>query len=611
MSTREASGGVLDGWGTGARTVEVETPEQVELAFELADLGSRFQALVADAVILGVLFLGLWAVSLWVSTFVDLPDLAGSVGVAVLGMVVFVVQWGYFVYFEGFRRGRTPGKRWTGIRVVHDGGYPLTLRGAAIRNLVRIVDVQPGVTCVLGGAVMMLNARTKRLGDLAADTIVIRERTHTDLPEAALAGRAATGLPRLDDARFKALDRFVARRGELTPAVQARLAIGVARAVGEDRMAEAPEGLSQVQKLVHLHEQERERRAGGAGSERASILAAALLRERSAAWKEYEDLVARARKRGLSALPDTDVSRFATLYRLVSADLARVRTYRGSGELTYSLERLVTEGHNLFYRPGARSWRALWTWLSVGFPRLVRARRLVVAAAAGALFLPAVASYTAVRLDPAVARQILPAGMIIRAENAPTRLRSGQGYIDVPGVLMPTMSSRIMTNNVQVTLLAFAGGVLAGLGTLVILVFNGLYLGAMLALYDSYGVGRLIWTFVAPHGVVELASICIAGSAGLWLGSGLLFPGRLSRAAALAERARDGVSLLAGTTLLLVLAGSIEGFVSPSDTPEVFRLGTAAGVAVALTAYVVLSGRKGEKEGPTTEAPGTSRPDSD
>jgi uncharacterized membrane protein SpoIIM required for sporulation len=228
-----------------------------------------------------------------------------------------------------------------------------------------------------------------------------------------------------------------------------------------------------------------------------------------------------------------------------------------------------------------------------------------MAVAALALFAPATASYWAVRVDPAFAREVLPGSMLVRAESAPQRLREGKGYVDVPGVAMPMASSSIMTNNVQVTLLVFAGGVLAGLGTLAVLVLNGVYLGAMLGLYDAYGAGRLIWTFVAPHGVLELSAICIAGGAGLWLGSGLVFPGRATRSAALAQRGRDAVSLLAGTTLLLVLAGSVEGFVSPSGAPEAVRLTTALTLAVVFAAYLLFAGR-GEPD--PTATPGTSRP---
>lgn len=573
------------------RTVEVETPEQVSLAFELAGLGSRFVALVADGVILFLLVMGLGSLLVWVAHYVPLPPVAGNVALALLGLMLFLVGWGYFVYFEGFHHGRTPGKRWQGIRVVHDGGYPLTLRGAAVRNLVRFVDLQPAATCLVGGVAMFLDEQTKRLGDMAAGTLVVRDRADTPLPEADLSALTAMAPPRLQDAQFDALDRYVLRRTNLPVEARDRLAASMVRALGEKGLAPNTAELTDDERLRRLHEAESRRRAWGAAGERTSALAAALFRQRHEEWREYEELVERARAHGLASLPEEAVSRFAALYRLVAADLARVRSYRGSGALTYSLERLVAEGHNLFYRPETRSWAALWDWLSAGFPRLVRARWGVVAVAATALFAPAVVTYATVRADPAVAREILPAAIVARAESAPARLREGRGYVDVPGVTMPLASSGIAVNNVRLSFLVFAGGALAGLGALALLVFNGIYLGAVIGLYDAYGAGALIWTFVAPHGILELSAICIAGGAGLWLGSGLLFPGSSTRRAAFVARGREAVSLLAGTTMLLLLAASVEGFASPSDTPAALRLSLAAGLALSFLAYILLAGR--------------------
>ncbi|HZD04047.1 MAG TPA: stage II sporulation protein M, partial [Longimicrobiales bacterium] len=324
--------------------------------------------------------------------------------------------------------------------------------------------------------------------------------------------------------------------------------------------------------------------------------AAKLWREHHAMWRELEGLVESARRGGLEALPEEDVSRFAALYRVLAADLARTRTYGGSRELLYGLERLATSAHNLLYRPARRTWSSLKQWLGSGFPGLVRRRWRVIAVAAVALFGPAAGTWAVVVRDPGVARELLPAALVARAETAPDRLAAGQGYVDVPEVFMPIMSSSIIANNVQVTFLAFAGGILAGVGTLLLLAFNGIHLGAVAGLYHVNGAGVLLWTFVAAHGGLELGAICIAGGAGLWMGSALVFPGRATRAHALTTRARDAVSLLAGTTLLLVVAGVLEGFLSPAPVPPGLKLGAAAVVALAGLAYLLVAGRTGEEE---------------
>jgi uncharacterized membrane protein SpoIIM required for sporulation/uncharacterized RDD family membrane protein YckC len=574
-----------------ARTVEIETPEQVAVGFELADLGSRFLALVLDGLILLVSALGLFAGALWVLSTVDLPAAVGGWGLAALTILTFVVLWGYFVWFEGLREGQTPGKKRVGLRVVHDGGYPLTIRGAAVRNLVRIVDLQPAFTCLAGGFVMMLHPQTKRLGDIAAGTIVVRDRGGGRLPEDETVKRVQAGPPLLSDAEFTALERFVARQGSLEPGARARVARGLADVLG-DRLPSG-ETRTLTERLAMLHAAEASRRAAIAGhSGLGTRQSAALVAARRARWAEYEHLLSVAQRKGLSALGENDVSRFAELYRLLSADLARVRTYGGSGELVYALERWVAAGHNVFYRPEQRTWHALRQWLVRGFPTLVRKRWPPIAVAAAALFLPAIVAYVTIRSSPPIARDLLPATIVARAEQATERAQTGQGYVDVPEVFMPVMSSSIIANNIQVTFLAFAGGILAGFGTLALLFFNGVHLGAIVGLYDANGAGALIWTFVAPHGVIELTAACIAGGAGVWMGSGLVLPGRSTRIHALTTRAREAVSLLAGTTALLIVAGLIEGFISPAPFSIGAKLAVAAVAALACFAYLLGAGRE-------------------
>ncbi|HZD06333.1 MAG TPA: RDD family protein, partial [Longimicrobiales bacterium] len=122
--------GMVTAHSAAVRTVQVETPEQVVLGFELADLGSRFVALLLDGIIVLFLLAGLAAVLFWLARALEASVGILGWGMAVVVLAAFLVAWGYFVYFEGLRHGQTPGKRWVGIRVVHDGGHPLTLRGA-------------------------------------------------------------------------------------------------------------------------------------------------------------------------------------------------------------------------------------------------------------------------------------------------------------------------------------------------------------------------------------------------------------------------------------------------------------------------------------------------
>jgi uncharacterized membrane protein SpoIIM required for sporulation/uncharacterized RDD family membrane protein YckC len=574
------------------RQVEVETPEHVAIGYELADLGSRFAALLLDGLILLSGGLVLWIGLPLLASVLPLPKWVTSAGLALIILASFGWIWGYFFYFEGFTDGQTPGKKRMGIRAVHDGGYPLTARGAAVRNLLRIVDMQPGLTWVVGGLSMMLSGRTKRLGDIAAGTVVVRERLGEPLPEEA-AATVAAGPPRLSAEEYAWLARYVARREALDPAVRGRLAsqqVGrIARHFPDDprRQHMSPDGF-----LVLVQQEEAGRRsAAGLGGASGSAQAASLFRRQRKEWDLYRALLERAQKKGMADLPEREVSRFAALYREVAADLARARTYGGSPALVYMLERAVGAGHNLLYRPAGRSWALLKEWLAAGFPRLVRKRWLPIAAAAALFYLPAAATYAAVRVRPELSRQLVSAEMMSRAEEAAQKEAQGRGYVEVQQAMMPIMSTSIISNNVQVTFMAFAGGILAGLGTVLTLVFNGISLGGVAGVFANHGQSLHLWTFVVGHGAIELTAICIAGGAGLWMGSAMLLPGRRTRREVLVERCREAVSLVAGTTMMLVVAGSIEGFVSPSTLPREVKFTFAAVVALVLVIYLLFAGR--------------------
>jgi uncharacterized membrane protein SpoIIM required for sporulation/uncharacterized RDD family membrane protein YckC len=587
------------------RQVEVETPEHVAIGYDLADLGSRFAALLIDALLQITFMLVVFLLVPLVASWVPLPEWIKDVGEAILVALGFLVYWGYFFYFEGFRDGQTPGKRMMSIRAVHDGGYPMTARGAAVRNLLRVIDMQPGATLLVGGMSMMFSRRTKRLGDMAAGTVVVRERLGAPLPEEKASG-AVSGPPRLKDESYAWLSRFVARRQEMEVGLRSRVA-----SEGWNSMRHAfiddprHQQMSPDDFLVLLHREESSRRAAaGLSGASGSAQAAALFRRQKPEWDRYHGMLETASKKGLNGLPEREVSRFAGLYREVAADLARARTYGGSPELVYLLEREVGAGHNLLYRPARRSWQLLKEWLTAGFPRLVRKRWVPIAIATALLYVPALVTYAAVRANPDLSRQLVPPVMMSRAEEAEQKEATGHGYVEVSDGEMPLMASSIMSNNVQVTFLTFAGGILAGLGTVLVLVSNGLSLGAVAGVFANHGQSLHLWTFVVGHGAIEMTAICIAGGAGLWLGSAFVLPGRKTRGEVLVERGREAISLIAGTTMMLVIAGSIEGFISPSALPRAVKMSFAGVIALMLIAYLIFGGREQSPEAASSKIAG-------
>lgn len=564
------------------RRVSLETPEHVKLEYQLADLGSRAAALALDLAIIVAAILLVALVFRY----------TGGLGQAVLYIVIFFAMWGYFLFFEAVWDGRTPGKRALGLRVLHDGGEPLSFQGSVLRNLIRIVDLQPGVTGMAGAASILFNRRAQRLGDLVAGTIVVRDTGGGEVfgDEPRTAGRPER--PRLSVEQFALVAGYVARRAALAPDVRTRVAASVwdavQAAVGRDRPAGLDPQATPDTHLVRLHEQEAPRHAARQGG--ASLQAAAMARERREAWGAYTDLVEKGRAGGLDRFSEAEARAFGRLYRGVTADLARARTYGASPGLLEAVERWAGAGHNLLYRANGRAAVPLGRWIGRELPRAVRHHHRPVLLAALLLVGPMLASYAAVRDRPALARSIMPAGMLARAENT-ARGDINASYIEVDGGERPALSSALVTNNVQVSFVAFAAGLLAGAGTVLILVFNGVLLGAAFGLYANNDVLGVILAFVFPHGVMELTAICLAGGAGLGLGSALLVPGRRTRREALRERGRAFLSLVGGAVLLLIVAGLVEGFYSPSGLPAVAKFAFGGTTALLLTVYFGFAGR--------------------
>ena len=599
MLTREARGRRSRAREPLARRVRLETPEHVRLGYDLADLGSRFTAMAADLAIMIVAATVLALSALLLGRHVAgtvLPEYGPATVWALATIGLFVVLWGYFVLFEAFWDGRTPGKRLLGLRVLHSGGQPLSPRGSVVRNLLRVVDLQPGVSGVVGGACMMLNRRTQRLGDLAADSIVVRDRGGGEIPWPESPRAAVRGRPLLSEEQFALLSGFVRRREGLAAEVRRRVERSVIKALrpaleGHPKADGVPDG----EFLGALHDEEAARR--GSAAEGWDLQAAALVRGRKPEWDAYRELVGDARKRGLHELSEPKVRSFGRLYRSVAADLARARAYRAPAGVVFGLEKWTGAGHSLLYRARRTSVKPVGRWLASRLPRAVRRSWRSVALAALLLFGPMAATYRAVRADPALARSIMPAEMLARAENTAQGEIDAQ-YLDVPSGAMPMLASGVMVNNLGVAFMAFAGGMLAGAGTVLLLVVNGVFLGAAFGLYANQQVLGVILAFVSPHGALELTAICLAGAAGLTLGSALLVPGRRTRPTALVERGRAALSLLAGSAALLVVAGVVEGFYSPSALPAVAKFAFGAASAALLAVYLGTVGREPAGPGP-------------
>ena len=570
------------------RRFAVETPEHVRLDYVLADVGSRAAALAIDLVVLIITLI----VVGWVMNRLGLAGAAlANFSRPVFFFIVFFLIWGYFILFEALWGGRTPGKRALGLRVVHAGGEPLSWQGSVLRNLIKIVvDMQPLPSGMLGAVSIVATRRAQRLGDLAAGTVVVRDAGGSELLGADALPPGRVGRPVLSVEQFELLAGYLARRDGLKGEVRRRVSQSVRSALSSVIEADPKHRLRTAdENLQRLYDDEAPRHAARRGG--ASLQAAAMAREQRDEWARYVDLVEKGRKRGLPSLSEEEVRAFGQLYRGVTADLARARTYGASPGLLGTVQRWAGAGHNLLYRSSGRVAVSLGHWIAAEFPRAVRRYHRQVLLAALLLFGPMLATSIAVKDDPVLGRT-LAGGMFVQAE-ATDRDDPDVRYAgEVDPSAMPTGAAFYMTNNISVTLRAFAGGLLAGLGTLQVLLFNGIYIGAAFGVYANQGLLPVIMAFVFPHGFIELAAICIGGGAGFGLGSAVLMPGRRTRREALVERARSFFSLLAGAVLMLVVAGLIEGFYSPAALPDAAKFAFGIATAVAMVLYFGFAGRK-------------------
>ncbi|MGQ0703627.1 MAG: stage II sporulation protein M [Gemmatimonadales bacterium] len=591
--------------------LEVETPEHVVLDYEIAGIGSRTLAALLDWVILTI-----FAVAL----LLTLP-LARELGrwlPAAFVVLFFALVYGYFSAFEGLWRGQTPGKRWMGIRVIRDTGHPVTLPDAAARNLLLPVDL----FAFLGVFLIAIHPRAKRLGDLVAGTVVVRDHPVVRRPVAEPSSRPAAeppGPPELTDPEFRLLREFVHRAPDLPPAARSRHTRTLTVRFADRSPDRPPDDWEFLQQLYRDELARRQGRFGaraipvagdsaarrlggsGLGARPGASTAERLVARKQPRWDAFQAMAERVSRRGLDALEARELPEFAAGYREVAADLARARTYGADAATLGFLERLVAAGHNALYRTEQRTWRRIVRFVAQDCPAAVVGAGRYVALAAVLFLLPALAGYALLRERPELAPELLPDVVLERAEAGVARQAAGQGYVvDEPGE-RPFMASAIITNNVRVAFACFAGGIALGVGALLLLAFNGLFLGAVSGHFANAGLLGYLWTFVIGHGVLELFAIWVAGAAGFRLGQAIIAPGDLARRDAVVLAGRRAIRMIGAVVVMLAVAGLVEGFVSAGEGPLALRIGVSSGTVLFLALYLWQGARFAERRVPSAE----------
>ena len=310
-----------------------------------------------------------------------------------------------------------------------------------------------------------------------------------------------------------------------------------------------------------------------------------------ATWRHLQALSGRAgRRTPSSSLTDEDIAELTGLYQRVSAQLSHVRSTYADPGLILRLSRILGEARVVIYQRRGNPARAAVRFFSEVFPAAVWVSRRYILVAFLCFFLPAVAMGFWLANDTAVLDASVPPEL--QQSIAESEFRD---YYSSEAA--QNFAGTVTVNNIYVSFLAFALGLVPVVGPVFILSYNGLNVGVMAAVMHHAGEGPQFWGLITPHGLLEISAILIAGAAGLRISWAMVAPGDRTRGEALAEEGLRAVVIVIGLMICFVTAGFIEGFVTPSGLPTAMRVGIGVAVLVAFATYVVLLGQRAERRG--------------
>ena len=307
--------------------------------------------------------------------------------------------------------------------------------------------------------------------------------------------------------------------------------------------------------------------------------------DRKQAWQRLEDLLKLLDAASLRRLGREEVRELGRIYRRTASDLAIARAESRDPRLINYLNSLVIRAHGRIYRADAQGGKRIRTFFTRELPQTFRRTWRYTFVSFSVFMIFATFGFIGTRYDPEFS-ELVGVNPAFREIYIETKTRWWESLNDSN----QEGASFIMTHNIQVTIYTFALGATCGIGTLFYLAFNGANIASVLALTYRAGFGNDLLTFMIGHGVVELSCIFIAGGAGLLIGSAIIMPGDLTRADALRTRGMEAVRLMMGVAILLVVAGTIEGFISPAVIDPRIKYSIAAITGVALYSYLLLVG---------------------
>ncbi|MFH5806206.1 stage II sporulation protein M [Alienimonas sp. DA493] len=321
-------------------------------------------------------------------------------------------------------------------------------------------------------------------------------------------------------------------------------------------------------------------------------------------WDRFTQLLDRFDRRRLRGRTAGEVAELSRGLRELAADLAAVRAHGWGDRLDDYLNTLLGRGHTAFYAAPASPLGSVVGYLTHGFPRVFRRNGRFFLVAAALFFGPFFVAWAAVALRPALADRVLPP----EAQAMYDEMYAEGGGLDPDGGedgranafdlgayggQRSLMAGFYVYNNVGIALKCFALGVTFGLGTVYVLLSNGIQIGAVFGYAGASGNGERLFSFAVTHGSFELTAIAVAGGAGLMLADALLHPGRRSRLGSLMVRGREAIQIAAGAAVMLMIAAGLEAFWSPAPIAPSIKYVVGGSLWVAVFAWLLLAGRGG------------------
>jgi uncharacterized membrane protein SpoIIM required for sporulation len=315
------------------------------------------------------------------------------------------------------------------------------------------------------------------------------------------------------------------------------------------------------------------------------------IRQRRDDWQQLESVVTRLRDLRGSKWSGEDIEILSRLYRSVCCDLSLVQSREWGHRLEVYLNDLVAQGHSCLYRSRPGSLRSILDFVVRGFPALLRVHWKFFAVSLALFYIPFLAAMMIAVIDPVLAERLVDQEQLVGAAEMFENELYGQvdrEYIDQRSL----MTGFYISHNVGIAFRTFALGILAGMGTVCSLLFNGLSIGAVAGYLIHSGLSDNFFSFTISHGSFELTAIVVAGAAGLLMGWGIVHPGERSRLDSLRHHGAEAIRLAFGAGVMLLVAAGIEAWFSPLPIPHPVKYFVGTLLWLAVIVWLTFGGRE-------------------